>query len=359
MAGFDIVDDWFKDAPFISPSTKGAKGVNTKRDKARSSGSSSPARRGGHGTRGRKSRAANLASVRRKAPEVMVKITGSSKGLATARNHIDYISRNGDVELINEQGESIQGNRAVRDYKELLRMEQIPENSSKREFLHVIFSMPKETPIKGLKDAVSNFCKEEFSNRRYVMAFHDDTDHRHVHVCVGTRDIDRADEPRLSPRKSDLRGWRESFAEQLRDVGIDAAASPRSIRFNHKKGRNFVVEKIDSSSSRNGQARRSKVTSERSASQDDALRTGVRPVNPAQSRIESTRSKVLRNWQAVLQREIEAGNAAGIAEVQSLIESGQKPASSRSQDVFDSRASGQLTTGDQKPKTSFDPDISL
>ncbi|MCZ0211403.1 relaxase/mobilization nuclease domain-containing protein, partial [Streptomyces sp. UMAF16] len=316
-------------------------GFNTKRDKARSTGSFSPVRRGGHGLRGRKSRVANQASVRKKAPEVMVKITGSSKGLATARNHIDYISRNGDVELITEQGEILAGNRAIRDYKELLRLEQIPESSSKREFLHVIFSMPKDTQVSGLKEAVSNFCKEEFSNRRYVMAFHDDTDHRHVHVCVGTRDIERADEPRLSPRKSDLRTWRESFAAQLRDVGIEAAASPRNIRFNHKKGRNFVVDKIDS----RGQSEVSK----RMLTQE---KLDARPVNPAQASMEKIRTKVLSNWNDVLKQEIATNNTQGIAEVKSIIETGLRPVSSRSQDSFDEKIKANTPSTDKQEKSS-------
>jgi len=333
--GFDSVDDWFSGNPFVSPSSKGAKGVSTKRDKARSSGSHAPSRRGGQGARGRSARSANQSSVRKKAPEVMVKITGSSKGLATARNHLDSISRNGDVELVTEQGESLKGNRAVRDYKELLRMEQIPEESNKREFLHVVFSMPKDTEVNGLKEAVSNFCKEEFGNRRYVMAFHADTDHRHVHVCVGTRDIDRADEPRLSPRKGDLRNWREDFAAQLRDVGIDAAASPRSVRFNHKKSKNFVVGKIDESAKSDRTARPSKVVVARTQEQETALRTGVRPGNPAQPMIEQTRDKVLSKWQEVLNARIAAGDKQGAEEVKSIMEMGLKPVSSRQQDAFD------------------------
>jgi hypothetical protein len=46
------------------------------------------------------------------------------------------------------------------------------------------------------------------------MAFQGNTDHTHVHVCVNTRDIDRADEPRLSPRKADLFRWRLGFADK-------------------------------------------------------------------------------------------------------------------------------------------------
>lgn len=352
MGIFDSVDDWFKDS-LGGVSRKGAKGFNTRRDKARSSGSSSPSRRGGKASLvGRKARLANRASVKSKAPEVMVKITGSSKGLATARNHIDYISRNGAVELVDESGEVISGNRAVRDYKELLRIQQIPEESNKREFLHVIFSMPKNTPVDEMKEAVANFCKDEFSNRRYVMAFHDDTDHRHVHVCVGTRDIDRADEARLSPRKQDLRDWRMSFAAELRDVGIEAAASPRSVRFNEKKGRNFQVTQIDRASAKSsGEKSRppSKVTTAAKHELSAALEKGVRPVNPAQVALEKSRDKVAGKWLEVLQADLSTQNAKGIGEVQKMLAEGEKAPSSRSQDAFDAAIKANVVELPKKP----------
>ncbi|MDC6409592.1 relaxase/mobilization nuclease domain-containing protein [Xylella fastidiosa subsp. multiplex] len=180
----------------------------------------------------------------RKAPEVMVKITGSSSGLATVKHHLDYISRNGKVELTNESGETIQGRDELKALREQMKASQVPNESNKREYLHVLFSMPPGTPEKAMREAVMQFCQEEFANRRYVAALHDDTDHTHVHVCVGTWDIDRADEPRLSPRKADLFRWRQGFADKLRENGIDAAASERRHRFNHRKPENPVVRQI-------------------------------------------------------------------------------------------------------------------
>lgn len=173
----------------------------------------------------------------------MVKITGSSSGLATVKHHLDYISRNGKVELTNESGETIQGRDELKALREQMKASQVPNESNKREYLHVLFSMPPGTPEKAMREAVMQFCQEEFANRRYVAALHDDTDHTHVHVCVGTWDIDRADEPRLSPRKADLFRWRQGFADKLRENGIDAAASERRHRFNHRKPENPVVRR--------------------------------------------------------------------------------------------------------------------
>ncbi len=157
------------------------------------------------------------------------------------KHHLDYISRNGKVELTNESGETIQGRDELKALREQMKASQVPNESNKREYLHVLFSMPPGTPEKAMREAVMQFCQEEFANRRYVAALHDDTDHTHVHVCVGTWDIDRADEPRLSPRKADLFRWRQGFADKLRENGIDAAASERRHRFNHRKPENPVV----------------------------------------------------------------------------------------------------------------------
>nr|WP_241390876.1 hypothetical protein [Serratia proteamaculans]ULG18512.1 type IV secretion system protein VirD2 [Serratia proteamaculans] len=49
--------------------------------------------------KGKASRIANRAS------EVMVKVSGNAKGPAHVKAHLDYISRNGKLELENERGE--------------------------------------------------------------------------------------------------------------------------------------------------------------------------------------------------------------------------------------------------------------
>ena len=231
MSAFDPLDGWFEKG-FRVRSQKAAR--TAKRDQARARSGTSPASTSGVKFSAN-AKAKNTASVIRKAPEVMVKITGSSSGLATVKHHLDYISRNGEVELTNESGETIHGREELKALREQMKASQVPNESNKREYLHVMFSMPPGTPEKAMREAVAQFCQEEFANRRYVAAFHDDTDHTHVHVCVGTRDIDRADEPRLSPRKADLFRWRQGFADKLRENGIDAAASERRHRFNHRK----------------------------------------------------------------------------------------------------------------------------
>ena len=56
-----------------------------------------------------KSCAAKLARVAKKAPEVLVKVSGSGKSPGQIRAHMDYITRNGKLEAENERGEAIHG----------------------------------------------------------------------------------------------------------------------------------------------------------------------------------------------------------------------------------------------------------
>ena len=90
-------------------------------------------------------------------------------------------------------------------------------------------SMPTGTPPDKVREAASDFLKEEFGDRhRYCFVLHTDTDKPHVHACVLATPLTKG--KRLNPRKADLQRWREGFAEQLRQRGIDANATPRRTR---------------------------------------------------------------------------------------------------------------------------------
>ncbi|MDN8001414.1 hypothetical protein QZN00_30240 [Burkholderia multivorans] len=79
-----------------------------------------------------------------------------------------------------------------------------------------------------MKDAARTFAREEFGGQRdYVFAAHDDEAHPHVHLIVLAHGRDSR---RLNPRKADLQQWRERFAQELRDRGVEANATPRRTR---------------------------------------------------------------------------------------------------------------------------------
>lgn len=179
---------------------------------------------------------AQIVRTTRRTPEVMVKITnrlGAGKGMAAIREHLTYISRNGKLELETDTGELIadKASRAAytREWQEQVRGKSIAELSPRREAINIILSMPAGTPPDKVREAASEFLKEEFGDRhRYCFVLHTDTDKPHVHACVLAAPLTKG--KRLNPRKADLQRWREGFAEQLRQRGIDANATPRRTR---------------------------------------------------------------------------------------------------------------------------------
>ena len=179
---------------------------------------------------------AQIARTTRRTPEVMVKITnrlGAGKGMAAIREHLCYISRNGKLELETDTGEMLSDKPSILEYshewKAQVRGKPIPEESKRREAFNIILSMPSGTPDKAVKDAARAFLEDEFGGKhRYCFTLHTDTDKPHVHACVLAAPVKKA--KRLNPRKADLQRWREGFAEQLRDIGIDANATPRRTR---------------------------------------------------------------------------------------------------------------------------------
>jgi hypothetical protein len=335
---FDPLDAWFEKGFRI----RKQRPTTVKGDRIRSGGGSRHVPFGGVKFSSN-AKTNNAKAIIRKAPEVMVKITGSSSGTDTVKHHIDYISRNGDVEIENERGDVVDR----KDLMQELKASQVPNESGKREFLHVLFSMPPGTP--ELKESVREFCKEEFANRQYVIALHRDTDHVHCHVCVGTRDIYRANEPRLSPKKADLARWRQGFADKLRENGIDAAASERRHRFQYRRSEHPVVRQIRADNPESAVYNQRRATTRKApvapriptvmqALGEEiraALRTGARPQNPAQNTLERNREEARRVWHAVEKRLAASDQIDMAAKVRNLLREAEKPIISRNQELYD------------------------
>lgn len=179
---------------------------------------------------------AQIERTTRRTPEVMVKITnrlGAGKGMAAIREHLAYISRNSKLELETDTGELISDKASreayTKEWQEQVRGKPIAEVSPRREAFNIILSMPAGTPPDKVREAASEFLKEEFgNNHRYCFVLHTDTDKPHVHACVLAAPLTKG--KRLNPRKADLQRWREGYAEQLRQRGVDANATPRRTR---------------------------------------------------------------------------------------------------------------------------------
>jgi hypothetical protein len=174
-----------------------------------------------------------LARTLRRTPEVMVRITNradGAQGMGAVRQHFRYISRNGTLELEDQDGQVIVGAAAFGDLADAWQFGGwgMPQTSVHREVFNILLSMPPGTDRCAVRDAARNFAAGEFGDgRAYVFAAHDDEAHPHVHLSVQARGPDGQ---RLHPQKYDLQRWRERFAQQLREHGVEANATSRRIR---------------------------------------------------------------------------------------------------------------------------------
>ena len=178
-----------------------------------------------------------LRDLVRRTPQVMVKLAKAPKGMRGIANNLTYISRNGQLEVEDEDGQLISGKEALADLKAEWEHggTPIPAQSRSRDAFHLVLSMPQGTDPLGVQRAARDFAKREFSTYQYAMVLHTfETDpdpnpsvHPHVHLTVKAVSFDGT---RLNPRKPDLQRWREGFAEALREHGIDATTTSRLHR---------------------------------------------------------------------------------------------------------------------------------
>jgi hypothetical protein len=165
----------------------------------------------------------------RRSPQVMVKVTGGGRGMGAIAAHFRYISKGGRLPMEDDRGEAREGREAVTEVAEQWRYagSQIPQHSERREAFNIVLSMPRGTDPQFVLKAAREFAKAELADHRYVMVLHEHQANPHVHLSV------RAESrygKRLNPRKADLHRWRETFAEKLRDYGVQADATRQITR---------------------------------------------------------------------------------------------------------------------------------
>ncbi len=164
------------------------------------------------------------ATVVRRAPQVMVKVTGGGRGMKAIAAHFRYISKNGRLDIEDERGETLRGKDTLHDLADDWRFggTLIDDIGDRREAFNIMLSMPRGTDPLTVQRAAREFAQIELADHKYVMVLHDHQANPHVHISV------RAESKhgkRLNPRKADLHRWRETFAEKLRDHGVEAEAT--------------------------------------------------------------------------------------------------------------------------------------
>ncbi|MGM9428715.1 relaxase/mobilization nuclease domain-containing protein [Hydrogenophaga sp. MI9] len=169
------------------------------------------------------------ATVVKRAPQVMVKVTGGGRGMLAIAAHFRYISKNGRLDIETEQGDTVRGKSAVHELGEDWRYggSLIGDEGYRREAFNIMLSMPRGTDPLIVQRAAREFAQIELADHKYVMVLHDHQANPHVHISVRAESMNGR---RLNPRKADLQRWRETFAEKLRGYGVEAEATRQATR---------------------------------------------------------------------------------------------------------------------------------
>ena len=176
--------------------------------------------------------------------EAVIKISGNSKNLDSFKRHIEYITRDYELPLYDDEGNIYEGKDEIKEYIELYNIDgAIPEyeNTNKRErreVLNFIFSMKEHhtTPKDKLMEAVIKSVKEKYPDNPACFSFHGDTDNPHIHCDLKIQDINGK---RIDVKIADLQKLRKDYAKNLRDLGIEAYATRKYEKYDKDKNINL------------------------------------------------------------------------------------------------------------------------
>ncbi len=114
------------------------------------------------------------ATVVRRAPQVMVKVTGGGRGMRAIAAHFRYVSRNGRLDIEDDRGETFNGAHAVRALADDWRFSGglIPEEAAdggQREAFNIMLSMPRGTDPLAVQRAAREFAALLHSRRAWQL----------------------------------------------------------------------------------------------------------------------------------------------------------------------------------------------
>jgi type IV secretory pathway VirD2 relaxase len=225
----------------------------------------------------------------------MVKITGFSKSAGGVKSNLEYITRNGKVELEDSKGGIYSGKESVKEFfNEWNDFDREGRRQNQRDTMKLVLSMPEGTDPDKLKNAARQFLKESFgANHEYAFALHTDDKHPHVHIAIKTLGFD---ERRLNPRKADIQHWRESFAEKLRDNGIEAEATPRVVRGVVKKSEAQIIRHIEAEEATRKPRKSTVKESQRAQAVAELKTRNNEPMKPWEVAIRKNQQEVKAAW---------------------------------------------------------------
>lgn len=160
--------------------------------------------------------------------EVVIRVTGRTNSVRALGTQLAYLTRRGDLPGLHSSGRVLHG---MEDMKRL-RDEWVADNAAlarrsgcPSQSVSVVLSMPYGTPPDAVREATLRWAETHISpTTDWVSVVHLDRSHPHSHTACRLVGHDRR---RLNIGPPELQAYRETFARELRRLGITAEASPR------------------------------------------------------------------------------------------------------------------------------------
>ena len=166
------------------------------------------------------------ARASRGLPQAIVKISSYSHSAGAVWDRVNYVARDGELEVETATGETL-------DQVQLeQRVEEWSGDAGDREgqryAMSAVVSFPKSVDEEKATEAARGFFREAFAeNHDYVFAPHTDAKNFHVHVVVQAAGHDGK---QIRLNRDDIQDLRLLFAEKAHEQGIELDASPRWAR---------------------------------------------------------------------------------------------------------------------------------
>jgi len=191
---------------------------------------------GGYARRIKKGRSARESVNRKikvstKTREAVFKIGKKyAKTPSSVKNMVDYISRDGDLELLDQDGNPVQ---TEEERLEILGewADAFSDRKNPRLAVHMIISAPETARAHDVRKASLEWGKENLSEFDYVQVTHTDEPNVHTHFIVARK----VDGPRLSFGPKDVRAMKESWAKIGSAHNIPMVSSSRMERGKTRK----------------------------------------------------------------------------------------------------------------------------
>ena len=163
------------------------------------------------------------ARASRGLPQAVVKISSYSHSAGAVWDRVNYIARDGELEVETPHGEKL----TQAELEERVEGWRTETGARRREQISMsaVASFPQGVDQEQATEAARQFFQEAFAdNHDYVFAGHTDAKNFHVHVVVQSAGHDGK---QLRIRRDELQDLRMLYAEKAAEQGIELDASPR------------------------------------------------------------------------------------------------------------------------------------